>query len=209
LNTGAITGIEARTRVLPIPHKIITKIIAEGSVWENLKRLSLAGLYHCKIDHTGAIDWAKKPFSGRDQSLVPGQSWEDVPLYDLEPWQVIGIDDRYTDRGVTNYMRVSPSIGIIGGDSPNTGLSCTVWNEGSRIQYGSTRQEYTYPMGLPGEQWYTSPLLRTQQATGNTLSLLSACEMIRWHDRPVQPMILTVRGDAFLRIGTRLKIAET
>jgi murein DD-endopeptidase MepM/ murein hydrolase activator NlpD/muramidase (phage lysozyme) len=211
LNTGAITGIEARTRVLPIPHKIITKIIAEGSVWENLKRLALAGLYHCKIDHTGAIDWAKKPFSGRDQALVPGQSWEDVPMYDLEPWQVISIDDRYTDRAVTNYLRVSPSIGIgVGGDTPNVGLACTAWNEGSRVQYGSTKLELQFPMGLPNaEQWYQSDALRTQQATGNTLSLLSSCEIIRWLDRPVQAMILTVRGDAFLRIGTRLKIAET
>jgi murein DD-endopeptidase MepM/ murein hydrolase activator NlpD/muramidase (phage lysozyme) len=210
LNTGAVTGIEARTRVIPVPVKIFSKILVEGSVWENLKRLSLAGLFHCKIDHTGAIDWAKKPYSGRDQALVPGQSWEDLPLYELEPWQVISIDDRYTDRGIANYIRVSPTIGLMGGADDNAGLGCTVWNTGSRVQYGTTREAYQYPMGLPGpNQWYTSPDLRTQQATGNTLSLLSACEMIRWFDRPQQALMLTLRGDAFIRIGTRIKIAET
>jgi murein DD-endopeptidase MepM/ murein hydrolase activator NlpD len=210
LNTGGSTGIEARTRVIPVPVKIITKILAEGSVWENLKRLSLAGLYHCKIDHTGAIDWAKKPFSGRDQALVPGLSWENLPMYNVEPWQVISIDDRYTDRGVANYLRVTPTVGITGGADDNVGLGCTIWNEGSRIQYGTTRQTYQYPMGLPNsDQWYTSPDLRAHQSSGNTLSLLSACEMIRWFDRPQQAIALTLRGDAFIRIGTRLKIAET
>jgi murein DD-endopeptidase MepM/ murein hydrolase activator NlpD len=205
---GEETGWEARTRPIPLPPNYLARI-SEGSAWSSLQYLSIDGFFHLFVDHTGALVWEKLPWSSQDQSLIDGRCWEKLPLIDLPSWKIISWNDRLSEQGVTNFLRVIPTMQGQSGGQEAVGLAGMIYNMGSIRQYGGpTKRELQVPYGSAGDQWYTSALRREAQAQFNTFADLCVLEGIRWFDRPVQRVNVNVRGEAAWRIGTRLSLTE-
>lgn len=205
---GEPTGWEARTRVIPFPPNYITRMNNGGTAYNNLKALSIEGFFHLYCDHTGALCWEKLPWSSKEQSLIAGRNWEDVPLTKLPSWKIQHWDDRISDRGISNFIRCIPVSQGSGSNTPYT-VPMVIYNQGSIRQYGGpTKREIYFPIGTDGDQYYTSEPRRKQQAQANTFIALTALECIRWYDRPVQRCGVTVRGDAHFRVATRLELTE-
>lgn len=206
---GTPTGYEARTRPIPFPPNYLTRINNEGSVWSSLQFLAIEGFFHIFVDHTGAIVWEKLPWSAKDQALITGRNWEDLQLLECPSWKILSWSDRISEQGVVNFVRCVPTQqGVIGGQGQYSYVGL-VYNVGSIRQYGGpTKRELQFPIGDSRDQYYTSAPLRKQKATNQSFVDLCALESIRWYDRPVQRVQLTVRGESAWRINTRLAITE-
>jgi hypothetical protein len=206
---GDATGWEARTRPIPFPPNYLTRINNEGAVWSNLQYLAIEGFFHIFVDHTGAIVWEKLPWSSRSQSLIAGRNWEDLQILEMPSWKIINWNDRLSEQGIINFIRCVPTQqGTSGGADP-AALPGFIYNQGSIRQYGGpNKREFLFPVGTAVDQYYTSEPRRKQQATTLTFTALTALESIRWYDRPVQRVGVTVRGESAWRIHTRVKIAE-
>ncbi|HEY9753300.1 MAG TPA: peptidoglycan DD-metalloendopeptidase family protein, partial [Coleofasciculaceae cyanobacterium] len=201
---GSPTGWEARTRVIPFPPNYITRCNTEGSAWSALQAISIQGFFHIFVDHTGAIVWEKLPWSGRDQSLIAGRGWEDLPLLDLPSWKIMSWDDRMSAQGLANFVRC---LSVQGGG--RSGYSAVAYNMGSIRQYGGpNKRELEFPIGQTPDSYYTSAPLRKEQATNSSFVDLCLLECIRWYDRPVQRVGVTLRGDAAWRIHCKVRITE-
>lgn len=205
---GEVTGWEARTRPIPLPPNYSTRI-NEGSAWSALQYLCVDGFFHLWVDHTGAIVWEKLPWSGKDQALIAGRNWEDLDMMKVPSWKIIDWNDRLSEQGVCNFLRIVPTMQGQSGGTDATGLAGMCYNVGSIRQYGGpTKREYQVPYGTAADQWYTSAPRREAQATYQTFADLCVLEAIRWFDRPVQRLTVNVRGESAWRIGTRLEITE-
>lgn len=199
---------EARTRVIPFPPNYLTRINSDGSAWQNLKAISIDGFFHMFVDHTGAIVWEKLPWSGKDQSLITGRNWENVPLEPIPSKFIVSWNDRISERGIANFIKCVGTLQGMPGVNPS-GLAAYIYNQGSIRQYGGpTKKELSFPVGADSDQYYTSEPMRKQKATIMSFTSLCALECIRWYDRPVQRCGITMRGDAYLRIGMRLSVTE-
>ncbi|MDV3351741.1 hypothetical protein QGP82_23765 [Leptothoe sp. LEGE 181152] len=212
------TGWEARTRPIPVPPDIMARI-SEGSAWSALKYLSVQGLFHMFVDHTGAICWEKLPYSAKCDALIDEplkalgsgelRNWEDLPLIEVPSWMITTWADRISADRLANYIRVKLNEyggAAVGGSTLHAGQ---VHNMGSIRQYGGPRKmEILYPASRG-----TIPL---EQVTGLTdrdvrmRSFMDRCalEVVRWYDRPVQRCILGLRGDAVWRINTKISLKE-
>jgi murein DD-endopeptidase MepM/ murein hydrolase activator NlpD len=205
---GEPNGWEARTRVIPFPPNYLTRINSDGSAWQNLKAISIDGFFSMWCDHTGAIVWEKLPWSGKDQSLIAGRNWENLPLEPIPSKFIISWNDRISERGIANFIKCVGTLQGNPGVNPS-GFAAYVYNQGSIRQYGGpTKKELQFPVGTDSDQYYTSAPMRKQKATMMSFTSLCALESIRWYDRPVQRCGITVRGDAHYRIGTRLSVTE-
>jgi murein DD-endopeptidase MepM/ murein hydrolase activator NlpD len=205
---GEPNGWEARTRVIPFPPNYLTRINSDGSAWQNLKAISIDGFFSMWVDHTGAIVWEKLPWSGKDQSLITGRNWENLPLEAIPSKFIMSWNDRISERGIANFIKCVGTLQGNPGTNPS-GFAAYVYNQGSIRQYGGpTKKELQFPVGADSDQYYTSAPMRKQKATINSFTALCALECIRWYDRPVQRCGITMRGDAHLRIGTRLSVTE-
>lgn len=205
---GEPNGWEARTRVIPFPPNYLTRINSDGSAWQNLKAISIDGFFSMWVDHTGAIVWEKLPWSGKDQSLITGRNWENVPLEPIPSKFIISWNDRISERGIANFIKCVGTLQGMPGANPS-GLAAYIYNQGSIRQYGGpTKKELSFPVGADSDQYYTSEPMRKQKATIMSFTSLCALECIRWYDRPVQRCGITMRGDAYLRIGMRLSVTE-
>jgi murein DD-endopeptidase MepM/ murein hydrolase activator NlpD/muramidase (phage lysozyme) len=205
---GEPNGWEARTRVIPFPPNYLTRINSDGSAWQNLKAISIDGFFSMWVDHSGAIVWEKLPWSGKDQSLITGRNWENLPLEAIPSKFIMSWNDRISERGIANFIKCVGTLQGNPGTNPS-GFAAYVYNQGSIRQYGGpTKKELQFPVGADSDQYYTSAPMRKQKATINSFTALCALECIRWYDRPVQRCGITMRGDAHLRIGTRLSITE-
>lgn len=215
---GEETQWEARTRPIPVPPDLFCRIGSEGSVWSALQYLSLQGIFHQFVDHTGAIVWEKLPYSGRCQTIIdqeylkwsdtPLRNWEDLPLTTLPSWQIIAWADRLSCDRLANYVRCQLQ-GQMGTGAGDTNMDAgQVYNMGSIRQYGGPKKlEVAIPARLSAT---TSADADAERETRiSTVMDLVALEVIRWYDRPVQRVALTVRGDAGWRINCRTMIAET
>jgi biotin carboxyl carrier protein len=207
---GQSTGWEARTRPIPFPPNYISRINNEGSVWSNLQFLAIEGFFHMFVDHTGAIVWEKLPYSSRDQSLIAGRCWEDLPILELPSWKIVSWSDRLSEQGITNYLRCVPTQQGISGGHEQAAQAALIYNMGSIRQYGGvTKRELFFPIGIQDkDNWYTSAPRRQQQATNNSFIDLCALEAVRWFDRPVQRVGVTCRGESAWRIHTRVSLKE-
>jgi len=199
---------EARTRIIPIPPNFMTRV-NEGSVWSALQFLSVQGIFHQFVDHTGAICWEKLPWSSIEWSLIDGRNWEDLPSRDCPSWKIIDFNERLSESGTQNFVRIVPSFqGSAGGQQP-FGIAGFCYNAGSIRQYGGPHKlEIQAPMGIGADQWYTSAPRRQAEATANTFQDLVVLEAIRWFDRPVILASAQVRGESGWRIGTRISITD-
>ncbi|MGL5059907.1 MAG: peptidoglycan DD-metalloendopeptidase family protein [Microcoleus sp.] len=201
---GDPTGWEARTRQIPFPPNYLARAGMGGTVWSNLKALSIDGFFHLFSDHTGCLVWEKAPFSSKSQSLINGRNWEDLPSFAVPSWTIISWNDRLSERGVTNFLRCTQSNA-----GQSTNYAAAIYNIGSIRQYGGpSKREILFPIGTQGEQYFTSEPRRKQQATVTSFLSLTALESIRWYDRPIQRCAITMRGDAFLRAHTKIEIKE-
>lgn len=201
---GDPTGWEARTRQIPFPPNYLARANMGGTVWSNLKALSIDGFFHLFCDHTGAIVWEKLPWSSKEQSLINGRNWENVPLTVVPSWTIIDWNDRLSERGIVNFLRCTQTNA-----GQSTNYAASIYNIGSIRMYGGpSKRELLFPIGTQGEQYFTSEPRRKQQATVTSFLSLTALESIRWYDRPVQRCAITMRGDAFLRIATKIEITE-
>lgn len=206
---GNSTGWEARTRVIPFPPNYLTRINSEGSVWSALQYLSISGFFHLFCDHTGALCWEKLPWSGKEQSLIEGRNWEDLPLIKLPSWKISRWSDSLDESGVNNFIRCVPTQQGTSGGQETVAMPALIYNMGSIRQYGGPhKRELQFPTGVGADQYYTSAARRTQQATINSFTALCALECIRWFDRPVQRVSVSVMGDAAWRINLRTEITE-
>lgn len=204
---GSATGWECRARELPYPPNYLAKICNEGSAWSALQSLAIAGYYHMFCDHTGAICWERLPWSSRSETLLPGRCWEDLQLIPLPSSKLISWGDRLGQTGISNFIRVTPTVGAI--DTGAAGLTALCYNLGSLRQYsGPYKREINCPIGSSGDQYYTSDTMRAQQGTNTAFVDLIALESIRWYDRPVQRVSVTARGESCWRIHTRVEITE-
>lgn len=205
---GEETGWEARTREIPLPPNYLARI-TEGSVWSGLESITIPGFFHLFSDHTGALCWEKLPWSGRDQALIDGRNWEDLALLKMPSWKIINWDDRLSEQGIANFVRIIPNIQGTSGGQDETGRAAMIYNMGSIRQYsGVSKREIRVPYGTSPDQWYTSAPRREAQANFQTFADLCVLESIRWNDRPVQRSNLTLRGESCWRIHTRLEVTE-
>jgi len=206
---GHPTGWEVRTRPIPFPPNYMTRINSEGAVWSNLQWLCIPGFFHLFCDHTGALVWEKLPWSGKDQSLIDGRNWEDLPIFDLPSWKIPSWGDRLAGQGINNFIRcIATQQGLTGGQN-QVGNAALIYNIGSIRQHGGPmKRELEFPVGVDAEQYYTSEPRREQEATILSFTSLTALECIRWYDRPSQRLSVTLRGESAWRIHTRLRITE-
>lgn len=222
---GKVTGWEARTRPIPVQPEIFARIQPESSAWNALQSLSVQGLFHMFTDHTGAICWEKIPYSGKCQALIDQhmtwsegyefRNWENLQLLKIPSWQIQAWGDRLSCDRMANFVRCQAStFGGAGAQGSNL-LAGQCYNMGSIRQYGGPRKmEIQIPANLiPGRLGdLTLPPEAGQAAEGeqrlNTFMDLVALETIRWYDRPVQRVMLSVRGDAAWRINTRVAVVE-
>lgn len=214
---GEPTGWEARTRPIPVPPDVFCRLGSEGSVWSSLQYLSVQGLFHIFVDHTGAIVWEKLPYSGKCQTVIdteylkwnetPLRNWEDLPLVQLPSWQIQAWADRLSCDRLANYVRcnMQAQMGGGGGDTNMDAGQC--FNMGSIRQYGGPKKlEVAIPARLANTGNIEVDTERDQRVA--TFMDLVALEVIRWYDRPQQRVSLSVRGDAGWRINTRCEVTE-
>ncbi|MCD8487896.1 MAG: hypothetical protein LRZ84_14460 [Desertifilum sp.] len=206
---GVSTNWEARTRPIPVPPNYLTRINNEGSAWSNLEYLAVPGFFHIFSDHTGAIIWEKLPYSGKEDSVIPGRNWEDLQLLECPSWKIIEWSDRLSEQGLTNFIRAVPTMQGIGGGQEPASSAGVVYNQGAIQQYGGVRKrEFFMPIGVDGNLFFGSELRTKQQSINATLIDGAVLEAIRWYDRPVQRCAISVRGESAWRIHTKILITE-
>lgn len=215
---GELTGWEARTRPIPNPPDVMARA-NEGNAWSSLQSLSMQGIFHLFVDHTGALVWEKLPWSGKCETLVDQffgwaegyqlRNWEDLPLVEIPSNWIISWSDRLSCDRMANYIRVQVTqYGGSGGSQANMDAG-QIYNMGSIRQYGGPkRMEIALPFGTAPDFPFQNTERETAENRMRTFMDLVALECIRWYDRPVQRVILSVRGDSGWRIGTRGRIAE-
>lgn len=208
---GEETGWIARTRPIPGIRNFKARINTEGSVWSALQYLACEGIFHQFVDHTGAIVWEKLPYSSQESSLIPGRDWEDLPMIDCPSWKILTWNDRLSEQGVCNYLRMIPIQSAISGGVEQAAEAAFIYNVGSIKQYGGpNKKEIQVPVAIiDKDNWYTAPDRRIEQGENNWILDQMAIEAIRWYDRPVQRVGVTVRGEAAWRIHTRVSLVES
>lgn len=214
---GEPTGWQARTRPIPVPPDVMARV-NEGAVWSTLQYLSVQGIFHLFVDHTGALVWEKLPWSGKCQTLIDQvmtwsdhqfRNWEDLPLVDIPSSWIISWADRLSCDRMANYVRCQMTqYGGSGGSQANMDAG-QVYNMGSIRQYGGPKKmEILLPSGTAPTFPFQDGDRQEGEKRLRTVMDLISLEAIRWYDRPVQRVILQVRGDSGWRIHTRGRLAE-
>ena len=211
------TGWEARTRPIPIPPDVFARIPSEGSAWSALESLSIPGLFQMFVDHTGAICWEKLPYSGKEQTVLdneylkwrdePLRNWQDLPYVQCPSLFIMAWSDRLSCDRLANYVRcnLQGQMGAGAGDTNMDAGQC--YNLGSIQQYGGPRKlELAIPARLTRSQDVAEDKAREDRIS--TFMDLVALEVIRWYDRPVQRVNLSVRGEPGWRINTVVELTE-
>lgn len=215
---GEDTGWEARTRPIPIPPDVFARVGNEGSVWSALQYLSIQGIFHQFVDHTGAICWEKLPYSGKCQTVLdqeylkwsdtPLRNWEDLPLVEVPSWMIQSWADRLSCDRLANYVRAQ-MMGQLGEGGSDTLMDAgQVFNLGSIRQYGGPKKLEIQIPARHSQSGYFSAEDEEREKRISTFMDLVALEVIRWYDRPQQRIILSVRGEPGWRINTRISITE-
>lgn len=214
---GESTGWEARTRPIPVPPDTFARLGSEGSVWQSLNYLNLTGLFQQFVDHTGAICWEKLPYSGKCQTVIDQEylkwgdqelrNWEDLPIVEIPSWMISSWADRLSCDRIANYVRCNLQAQLGAGGSGTNMNAGQCFNVGSIRQYGGPRKlEIAIPARLTKTENQDQDAEREERVS--TFMDLVALEVIRWYDRPVQRIVMTVRGDAGWRINTRISVTE-
>ncbi|NER84178.1 MAG: hypothetical protein F6K42_32515 [Leptolyngbya sp. SIO1D8] len=137
------------------------------------------------------------------------RNWEDLPLVEVPSNWITSWADRLSCDRMANYVRAQlAQYGGSGGSQQNMDAG-QVYNMGSIRQYGGPQKmEIMIPSGTAPTFPYENSERQAGENRLRTFMDLAALEAIRWYDRPVQRVILQVRGDAGWRINTRARITE-
>ncbi|MBT9159779.1 MAG: hypothetical protein DDT26_01044 [Dehalococcoidia bacterium] len=208
---GNSTGWIARRRDNPKYPPFYVQMPNEGSVWNHLNYLVSNDFFHMFVDHTGAINWEKLPYSSRDREAysVAGRFWEDLSgPFDLPSHLISGWNSRLNASEVRNVARAIPSLGLdqsVGGYF----LLSFGYNLGSIKQYGGARRiDFRFPIGLSAQEESNDPLREAYHQDWRSILDLAVKEGLPWYDRPIKRVSCSVPGQSGWRTHTRVAVRE-